>query len=87
MKDRWALFFATILGMTSVTIAGETFRCGTHLIEENDHITSVLEHCGEPTYKSGNQWIYDRGEHDFVTIVTIRGNDQTIARIQQEQRD
>ena len=87
MNKRWGFFFTTILGISSVTMAGETFRCGTHLIQENDHIMSALEHCGEPTYKSGNQWIYDRGEHDFVTIITILGNDQTIARIQQEQRD
>lgn len=68
-------------------LAGESLRCGTHLITEGDLVVDLLEHCGEPTRRVGNQWIYDFGDNAFVTVVTLRGNDLDIDRIEQHSRD
>lgn len=70
-------------GLIGIAMAGETIRCGTHLITEGDPVTNLLEHCGEPTTRIGNQWIYDFGEDQLVTVVTLRGNDLDIDRIEQ----
>jgi hypothetical protein len=46
-------------------------QCGTSIIERDASEAEVLEKCGEPTYKDGNQWIYDRGETEKLKIVYI----------------
>jgi hypothetical protein len=32
-------------------------------------VEKVLEHCGEPTEKDGNHWIYDRGPEKLMVVV------------------
>jgi len=76
-----------IVCFATMAMAGETVRCGTHLISEGDSITELLEHCGEPTTRLRNQWIYDFGENQFLTVVTLRGNDLDIDRIEQQPRE
>ena len=71
----------------SLVVAGESIRCGTNLIQEGDPVMDLLEHCGEPTQRIGNKWIYDFGDHAFMTVITLRGNDLDIDRIEQEPRD
>ncbi|NIO40866.1 MAG: DUF2845 domain-containing protein [Burkholderiales bacterium] len=46
-------------------------RCGTRLVEIGDTEYQVLQKCGPPTYKQGNQWIYDRGPGRFMNIVVF----------------
>ena len=75
------------IAVSALVIAGETMRCEGRVIGEDDHIFDLLEHCGEPTRRVGNQLFYDRGDGKFITIVTIRGHDQSIARIEQQPND
>lgn len=86
MKLSSIIFIIATGFAASLAIANESFRCGTHVISVNDHVTRLLEHCGEPTMKTETQWIYDRGQHEFTTIITIRPNDLTIGRIEQQAR-
>jgi hypothetical protein len=87
MRNPLIICILTTLFIATPALAGKTMRCGTHVISENDHVMRLHEHCGEPTMKTETQWIYDRGQHDFVTIVTIRPNDLTISRIEQQPRN
>jgi hypothetical protein len=61
------VFFATPLFADEIL----ELQCGTEIIERDASEAEVLEKCGEPTYKEGNQWIYDRGETEKLIIVYI----------------
>jgi len=72
MIGRYAFLITASLLASSASLGSDTFECGTHIISVNEHVMCMLEHCGEATQKSNNQWIYARGERQFITIVTIR---------------
>ena len=44
--------------------AASSMRCGTHIISSGQGNSpgqyEVLKRCGEPTYRQGNTWIYER---------------------------
>lgn len=76
-----------IFGVISVIFAGlalaqnvGTFRCGTHLIQPGDSKATVEEHCGEPSFRSYDQWIYDRGSTEFTVTLHFEA-DGTVNRI------
>jgi hypothetical protein len=41
-----------------------SMRCGTHIISSGQNnspgMYEVLKRCGEPTFRQGNTWIYER---------------------------
>ena len=43
-----------------------TLRCGVHLISDGGHYPpgkyEILKKCGEPTYREGNIWYYERSD-------------------------
>ncbi len=45
-------------------LGGGTMRCGIHLIHAGGRHSpnkyEVLKKCGEPTFREGNTWTYDR---------------------------
>jgi hypothetical protein len=46
------------------TATASTMRCGTHIISSGQGNSpgqyEVLKRCGEPTFRQGNTWIYER---------------------------
>ena len=44
--------------------AASNMRCGTHIISSGQGNSpgqyEVLKRCGEPTFRQGNTWIYER---------------------------
>ncbi len=47
----------TIILLLSFAAAAQALRCGNDLVQKGDHITEVLEKCGEPDYRE--KWIED----------------------------
>jgi Protein of unknown function (DUF2845) len=45
--------------------------CGEDIVNVGDPEFVVLQKCGAPTYKQGDQWIYDRGAGSFLKIVVF----------------
>jgi hypothetical protein len=62
------------------------FRCGSRLIDVGDAREDVLEHCGEPTTRSGYDWIYERGPSQFDILVHFEP-DGTVSRIENNPRE
>ncbi|MGF1612885.1 MAG: DUF2845 domain-containing protein [Gammaproteobacteria bacterium] len=65
-----------LLGLFSTsTIADPRLRCGNDLIETGVGTSRylVLQKCGEPTFRDGNRWFYDRG-NTFLTILVFKDN-------------
>ena len=62
-----------LLGALSHTrpASGASMRCGGDIVNVGDPEFVVLQKCGPPTYKQGDQWIYDRGPGSFLKIVVF----------------
>jgi len=74
-----ALLFAPCAG----AFAADSFRCGSDVSSQGVHWDKVLENCGEPTERSEDTWVYDRGPEDFTVTVHF-GADGTVNRIEME---
>ena len=68
------------------TSVAESFRCGSHLIEEGMQRSKVLEYCGQPTEEAGWTWHYDRGPEGPSMLVHF-GADGTVNRIEEQTDD
>lgn len=55
--------------------ADPVVRCGNVLLQSGVGTSQYLvaQKCGEPTFRDGNRWIYDRGE-SFITILVFKEN-------------
>jgi hypothetical protein len=49
----------------------DTLQCGTNLVNVGDEVYTLLEKCGEPTLKDGDNWIYNQGPDSLVMVVQI----------------
>ena len=53
-----------VTGSMGTAVAGGSMSCGTHIIstgqDESPGSYEVFKRCGEPTYRQGNTWIYER---------------------------
>jgi hypothetical protein len=52
-------------------VSAASMRCGADIVNVGDPEFVVLQKCGPPTYKQGDQWIYDRGAGSFLKIVVF----------------
>ncbi|MBD3649516.1 MAG: DUF2845 domain-containing protein [Pseudomonadales bacterium] len=48
----------TIFLLLSLSPPAAALRCGSDLVTEGDHVTEVLDKCGEPDYRE--KWVEDR---------------------------
>jgi hypothetical protein len=55
-RRAWQGVAAALLLLAALPAAGDTMRCGSRLIIEEDSIEKVLYYCGEPVSKS-RYWI------------------------------
>ena len=50
-----------------------SMKCGQHIISDGGRTGpgtyEVLKRCGEPTFRQGNTWVYERGEKRRVAVV------------------
>jgi hypothetical protein len=67
---------------TSFTACADSFYCGESLIEEGMEQSEVIQHCGEPTSRSGYDWVYDRGPEKFTVNIHFEP-DGTVGQIKE----
>jgi hypothetical protein len=83
MKFAIALFVDSLFFlMIASANAGESFRCGSHIIDVGDDRETVLEHCGQPTTEEGWTWTYDRGPEKLKVLVHFDA-DGSVNRIEE----
>ena len=62
-----------------------SMRCGSHLISDGGRhgpgIYEVLKRCGEPTFRQGNSWVYEKGNKRIVIIFNSKGSISSIKNI------
>ena len=62
----------------------DSFRCGSHLVENGMSLAKVQEYCGTPTRQTPDRWFYDRGPDKFRIIIHVQP-DNTVGMIEEEQ--
>jgi len=64
MTNTDKLIAAAVLLATGSLGSAHAMSCGTHVIswgqDDSPGQYEVLKRCGEPTYRQGNTWIYER---------------------------
>jgi hypothetical protein len=67
------LFVGVLVPALSYTapVAAASMWCGNDIVNIGDPEVVVLQKCGPPTYKNGDQWIYDRGPGNFLKIIVF----------------
>ncbi len=50
-----------------------SMKCGQHIISDGGRTGpgtyEVLKRCGEPAFRQGNTWVYERGEKRRVAVI------------------
>jgi hypothetical protein len=59
-----------------------SMRCGQHIISEGGRAGpgtyEVLKRCGEPTFRQGNSWVYEKGTKRYVIVFKDSGQISSI---------
>jgi len=67
-----------VTGSMGTAVAGGSMSCGTHIIstgqDESPGSYEVFKRCGEPTYRQGNTWIYERSGIEHKIRFDSNGN-------------
>jgi len=74
--------FITLIAVFSIlvlqSVYAGTIRCGSHLISDGGRNGpgryEVLKRCGEPTFRQGYTWIYEKGNRRTVIVFDDNGN-------------
>jgi hypothetical protein len=53
-----AFITATLLLMAATSAIADSMECNGNLVSSGDSQSTVLENCGEPTSRNGDQWTY-----------------------------
>jgi hypothetical protein len=81
MTNTFKLMVAALLlvtGSIGTAVAEGSMNCGTHLIttgqDESPGMYEVLKRCGEPTYRQGNTWVYEKSGLEHKIRFDSNGN-------------
>ena len=75
MRKKTLTLVVLIIGATfaPAPLLATDMRCGTNLVGPGDTEYKVVSACGEPTFRRGNVWFYDRGSTFFVKEIHFMG--------------
>lgn len=66
------LITVTLLLTAATAATADSMECNGNLVSSGDSQSTVLENCGEPTSRNGDQWTY-QFEGSLSKIVTFGG--------------
>jgi len=61
-----------LLLMAATSAIADSMECNGNLVSSGDSQATVLENCGEPTSRNGDQWTYQVGD-SLSKIVSFGG--------------
>ncbi|MCK5669002.1 MAG: DUF2845 domain-containing protein [Gammaproteobacteria bacterium] len=73
IKTLLVTFIAGFSMLMFQSVYAGSMKCGQHIISDGGRTGpgtyEVLKRCGEPTFRQGNTWVYERGEKRRVAVV------------------
>jgi len=64
--------FMLLLTVATLPASADSMECNGNLVSSGDSQASVLENCGEPTSRDGDQWTYQQDD-SLSKIVSFGG--------------
>jgi hypothetical protein len=68
----WTVIGLTLALTTATSVSADSMECNGNLVSSGDSPDTVLQNCGEPTSRNGDQWIY-QVDDQLSRIVTFEG--------------
>ena len=73
-SNSWMGIVVMLLLTVTTPVNADSMECNGNLVSTGDTMQTVLQNCGEPTTRNGDQWIYrSPNQDDLSTIVTFSG--------------
>ena len=73
IKTLLLTFIAGFSMLMFQSVYAGSMNCGQHIISDGGRTGpgtyEVLKRCGEPSFRQGNPWVYERGEKRRVAVV------------------
>ena len=73
IKTLLVTFIAGFSMLMVQSVYAGSMKCGQHIISDGGRTGpgtyEVLKRCGEPTFRQGNTWVYERGEKRRVAVI------------------
>jgi len=73
IKTLLVTFIAGFSMLMFQSVYAGSMKCGHHTISDGGRTGpgtyEVLKRCGEPSFRQGNTWVYERGEKRRVAVV------------------
>ncbi len=78
----YCLVLPGLIAISTGTVADPGFRCGNDLVQAGVGTSRylVLQKCGEPTYRDGYRWYYDRGGAFLTVLVFNDGGELSFSK-------
>jgi Protein of unknown function (DUF2845) len=71
-SELWIVIGFTLLMTAAASASADSMECNGNLVSSGDSQETVLENCGEPTSRNGDQWTYQLNDA-LSKIVTFGG--------------
>ena len=71
-SQMWTFISSMFVLTTSLSAHADSMECNGNLVSSGDSQATLLENCGEPTSRNGDQWTYQI-EGSLPKIVTFGG--------------
>jgi hypothetical protein len=65
---------AVVLLAAASGVSADSMECNGNLVSSGDSMQTVLQNCGEPTSRNGDQWIYQPPNQDVPPNVVTFSN-------------
>ena len=84
MRALWPISIAAFVLLASQSVFAASMSCGVHRIQDAQRhgpgMYEVLKKCGEPTFRQGNTWIYEKSRSKYVLVFRDNGALSTISQ-------
>jgi len=68
----WTVISAMMALTAAASASADSMECNGNLVSSGDSQATVLQNCGEPTSRDGDQWTYQQDD-TLAKIVTFGG--------------
>jgi hypothetical protein len=72
LSPMWSVISLIVVLTTATSASADSMECNGKLVSSGDSQATVLQNCGEPTSRNGDQWTYQQ-DNSLSKIVTFGG--------------
>ncbi len=85
MRALRIIIVAAFTLFTNQSAYAGSMNCGVHRIQDGGRVGpgmyEVLKKCGEPTFRQGNSWVYEKSGNRYILVFKDSGVLSSISRV------